>query len=65
MAQGLFLKRQHEVSGEFSDFLTARVLTSENIWSNMLLGGKAEEFRAVLREYTRTFTDTVMMCVST
>jgi uncharacterized membrane protein YheB (UPF0754 family) len=57
--QGLFLKRQQEVSAEFSDFLTTRVLTSERLWDNMLHGDKAAEFRAVLSEYTHRFAATL------
>jgi len=53
--QGLFLQRQHEVSGTFSDYLTSKVLKSEKIWDNMLYGAKGEEFNAMLEEYTKTF----------
>ena len=53
--QGLFLQRQLEVSGEFSDHLASKVLTSEKIWDNMLTGRKGAEFEAALREYTREF----------
>ena len=53
--QGLFLQRQHEVSGTFSDYLTSKVLQSEKIWDNMLYGAKGEEFNAMLEEYTKTF----------
>lgn len=47
--QGLFLKRQQQVSGEFSDYLTRNVLTSEALWNNMLFGSKSQEFLAVLQ----------------
>jgi hypothetical protein len=53
--QGLFLQRQAEVSGEFSDHLASKVLTSEKIWDNMLHGRKGPEFEAALEEYTRDF----------
>ena len=53
--QGLFLQRQQEVSGTFSDYLTSKVLKSSEIWDNMLNGLKGEDFDAMLREYTRTF----------
>lgn len=46
--QGLFLQRQLEVSGEFSDHLASKVLTSEKIWDNMLTGRKGPEFEAAL-----------------
>ena len=53
--QGLFLQRQLEVSGEFSDHLASKVLTSEKVWDNMLNGAKGEEFERALTEYTREF----------
>jgi len=50
--QGMFLKRQKEVSAEFADFFVDRVLTSRRMWDTMLTGAKAGDFRALLREYT-------------
>jgi len=50
--QGLFLRRQREVSAEFADFFVDRVLTSRRMWNTMLAGLKAPDFRALLREYT-------------
>ena len=53
--QGLFLQRQLEVSGEFSDHLASKVLTSEKIWNNMLHGRKGPELeaRASIRSFIR------------
>ncbi|KAL7452981.1 hypothetical protein ACHAWC_004689 [Mediolabrus comicus] len=34
--QGLFLRRQNEVSSDFSKFFATRVLTSRQLWSSML-----------------------------
>ena len=53
--QGLFLQRQLEVSGEFSDHLATKVLTSEMVWDNMLKNRKGPEFEAMLDEFTRDF----------
>lgn len=53
--QGLFLQRQNEVSGEFSDHLASKVLTSEKVWDNLLTGGKSGEFEDSLKEYTKGF----------
>ena len=53
--QGLFLQRQNEVSGEFSDHLASKVLTSEKVWDNMLHGVKGPAFEKALEEYTETF----------
>eukprot|EP00957_Ditylum_brightwellii_P050435 3824396-Ditylum_brightwellii.AAC.1 len=51
--QGMFLKRQNEVSQEFSDYLTANVLTSENLWNSMLHGCKSEEFNKVVKDFAK------------
>ena len=53
--QGLFLQRQHEVSGEFSDHLAENVLTSEKIWNNIFTGRKRAEFDDMLETYTKDF----------
>ena len=53
--QGLFLQRQHEVSGEFSDHLAENVLTSEKIWNNVFTGRKRPEFDDMLETYTNDF----------
>ena len=53
--QGMFLKRQNEVSQEFSDYLTANVLTSEKLWDAMLHGQKSEEFNCVVKVFTKVF----------
>ncbi len=41
--QGLFIKRQEEVSEEYADFVAKKILTAENIWEFMLNenGGEA------------------------
>jgi uncharacterized membrane protein YheB (UPF0754 family) len=44
-----------EVSGEFSDHLATKVLTSEKVWDNMLTNRKGPEFEAMLHEFTRDF----------
>lgn len=50
--QGMFLKRQREVSAEFADFFVDRVLTSRKMFDTMMTGIKAPQFRALLRDYT-------------
>ena len=42
--QGMFLKRQMEVSTEFAECMTERLLTSESLWHNLLTGSKSEAF---------------------
>ena len=34
--QGMFLKRQQEVSEEFAECLTEKLFTSESLWHHML-----------------------------
>jgi len=50
--QGMFLKRQREVSAEFADFFVDRVLTSRRMFDSLLHGAKGPQFRAMLRDYT-------------
>ena len=40
----MFLKRQMEVSTEFAECMTERLLTSESLWHNLLTGSKSEAF---------------------
>lgn len=47
--QGLFEKRQPEVSEEFSLFLSSRVLTSKRLIDEMANGKKRDEFERLLR----------------
>eukprot|EP00793_Prasinoderma_coloniale_P001381 PRCOL_00005156-RA len=53
--QGMFLKRQHEVSIAFSDYLAENVLTSRKMWETMLEGQSKDEFRKVLGQHTKEF----------
>ena len=47
--QGLFEKRQKEVSEEFSAFLAARVITSPRLFDELANGTHRAEFEALLR----------------
>ena len=50
---GAFLRRQHEVSGEFAELLRRRVLTAELIWKEILTSpGTRDVFRDILRRKT-------------
>lgn len=44
MLQGMFLKRQHEVSEEFAECMTEKLLSSETLWHNILTGSGASRF---------------------
>ena len=53
--QGLFLKRQHEVSAEFADCMTEQLLTSESLWHNILTGSHSKRFAEMLHHHTTKF----------
>ena len=53
--QGLFLKRQAEVSEEFADAMTERLLKSESLWHNVLTGTGSPRFAELLRGRTHEF----------
>jgi uncharacterized membrane protein YheB (UPF0754 family) len=46
--QGMFLRRQQEVSQEFSEYIAERVLNSQKVWDGILEGTKCEEFRKIV-----------------
>lgn len=48
--QGLFEKRQPEVSEEFSEFLASRVLTPKRLIDEMTNGKKKDQFEKLLRK---------------
>jgi len=48
--QGLFEKRQVEVSEEFSEFLAARVLTSQRLIDEIANGRNKEKYQALVRK---------------
>jgi len=45
--QGMFLKRQKEVSEDFCAYISDRVLTSVNVWGRVF-GDRADEFGAIV-----------------
>ena len=58
ITQGLFEKRQPEVSDAFSEFLATRVLTSNRLIDEMCNGKNREEFERLLRRTVSTFYHT-------
>lgn len=50
--QGMFLRRQHEVSSEFADCLTEKLLSSESLFDHLL---QREGFRAIFHQRTAEF----------
>lgn len=70
--QGLFIKRQMEVSEEYANIVATKVLTSENIWEYMLDQNKGEALyelmekhvEAGLRNMTAGTVDTVATVIA-
>ena len=46
--QGLFLKRQREVSAQFANFMVANVLTAPQLWEELLTGTRSAGFWKLL-----------------
>ncbi|CAM9780267.1 unnamed protein product [Chrysoparadoxa australica] len=53
--QGLFLKRQGEVSVDFALFFATNCLTSARLWQGLLFGTKAPAFYAMLKTHVSRF----------
>ncbi|CAM9108259.1 unnamed protein product [Ectocarpus fasciculatus] len=47
---GMFLRRQKEVSAEFSEYLANNLLTSEQMWKVILEGQNAKDFETIIRQ---------------
>jgi hypothetical protein len=54
---GMFLRRQKEVSAEFSEYLANNLLTSEELWREMLQGKQKKEFVNIIRAQLPFLTD--------
>jgi len=46
--QGLFLKRQAQVSAQFSEYVVANVLTARQLWDELLYGSRCRAFWRLL-----------------
>ena len=44
----MFLKRQKEVSREFSEYIAKNVLNSQRVWQSIMGGTKSDEFRRII-----------------
>lgn len=55
--QGLFLKRQKEVSIQFAEITAKEILTSHAMWEAILEGPKRENFNAMCVKHTHNFVD--------
>ena len=45
---GMFLKRQSEVSREFSEYIAKNILNSQRVWQSIMGGTKSDEFRRII-----------------
>lgn len=46
--QGLFLRRQREVSAEFSAYISANILTSQEVWKAILSGANEQKLAEII-----------------
>lgn len=44
----MFLKRQKEVSREFSEYIAQNVLNSQRVWQSIMSGTKSDQFRKIV-----------------
>lgn len=61
--QGLFLKRQREVSAEVSSYLASEVLTSQDIWREVLTGPNKTQFADIIRHQMPFLTESMVAAV--
>ncbi|CAM9751844.1 unnamed protein product [Ascophyllum nodosum] len=57
--QGLFLRRQVEVSAQFAEMVSAEVLTSKAMWEAILTGPRRDKFNAMCVIHTHRYVDTM------
>ncbi len=50
--QGLFIKRQKEVSAEYAKIIENKILTTERLFNYILRGPKAKDFSNIIKKYT-------------
>ncbi len=55
--QGLFIKRQKEVAGEYSKLVTENIITSENIISSLLDGPKSNNLKVLIEDQIKLVID--------
>lgn len=55
--QGIFLKRQKEVSAVFARLMVQQVMNSKEMWNELLYGAKREALIEMLSAHTHEFVD--------
>lgn len=58
--QGIFLKRQAEVSEVFARVICVEILHIKAIWNAIFNGARSKNFTAMLRAHTLVFTDKLL-----
>lgn len=59
LLQGMFLKRQREVSEDFSGYIADRVLNSRRVWESMLSEDREGRFFSILRRNVPLFSSQI------
>lgn len=59
--QGLFLKRQHEVSAIYSRVVLSEIVNVKALWDEILYGRLSKNFYAILRAHTIVFTEKLVL----
>ena len=59
MVQGLFLKRQQQVSEIFAKNCAENIMTSRLMWDEMLLGPNVHKFEAIVRRHSGLLVEAV------
>jgi hypothetical protein len=45
----MFLRRQKEVTADFSKYIADKVLTSQSVWSSMISGSRCDMFKKIVQ----------------
>ena len=58
--QGLFIKRQNEVSAEYATIIAGQILTSPRIFDSIFFGNKSDEVSKLIRKHVDGLVDVVI-----
>lgn len=57
--QGLFIKRQQEVAGEYAKIIAEKILTSRNIFESMIEGPASDRLIVLIQKHVKKAVDTI------
>lgn len=57
--QGLFIKRQNEVAGEYAKIIAEKILTSRNIFESMIEGPASDRLISLIQKHVKKAVDTI------